>query len=68
MVRVSDANRGSTSRIDFDHLSGIIISCASRVVPPSVQKVIIEAAVSLNICEEKMANISVVKFSKSSPT
>jgi hypothetical protein len=29
-------------------------------VPPSVQKVIIEAAVSLNICEEKMANISVI--------
>ena len=57
---MSDANKGSTSNIDFDHLSGIIISCASRSVPPSVQKVIIEAAVSLNICEEKMANISVI--------
>ena len=68
MVRVSDANRGSTSRIDFDHLSGIIISCASRGVPPSVQKVIIEAAVSLSLCREKIANISVFKFSKSSPT
>ena len=60
MVRVSDANKGSTSNIDFDHLSGIIISCASRFVPPSMQKVIIEAAVSLNIYEEKMANISVI--------
>lgn len=60
MVRVSDANRGSTSDIDFDHLSGIIISCASRVVPPNVQKVIIEAAASFDICEERMANISVI--------
>ena len=57
---MSDANRGSTSIIDFDHLSGIIISCASRIVPPSVQKVIIEAAVRFNVCVEKMANISVI--------
>ena len=60
MVRVSDANSGSTSNNDFDHLSGMIISCASRIDPPSVQKMMIDKRDVLATVEAKKDELDVL--------